>query len=80
MNFCSVCNGFAQYVFHCPECRGIMQDQGRLYDYYDEYSAYMDIDVAKLEDGDPESSKKAVCMHLLACTECRQQIIQNIYY
>ena len=80
MNICSLCNGIANYCIHCPSCSGPLEDQGRLYDYYDEYSAYMDIDLSKMEDGQKNSSSKPVCMHMFICTECNQQIVQTIYF
>ena len=33
------------------QCGKQMTDSGRLMDYYDDYSAYMEIDLMKMEDG-----------------------------
>ncbi|MCP3741634.1 hypothetical protein [Rossellomorea sp. BNER] len=47
-----------------------MTDHGRVYDYYDDYSAYMDIDSIQLADGIPGSSGGEECLHLFACSNC----------
>ncbi|MBM7586399.1 hypothetical protein JOC86_002951 [Bacillus pakistanensis] len=45
-------------------------DYGRVYDYYDDYSAYMDIDSIQLADGIPRSSGDEECLHLFGCSNC----------
>ncbi|RLQ97542.1 hypothetical protein [Falsibacillus albus] len=80
MNICPLCNDFIDYSFQCSECSGVMEDQGKAYDYYDDYSAYMDTDLIKLADGDDVSSKKPVCLHLFRCKECGSEKNENITY
>ncbi|MGE6260435.1 hypothetical protein ACQKCU_21550 [Heyndrickxia sporothermodurans] len=65
-------------VLECPSCNGTMTDLGRIYDYYGDYSPYMDIDLMKLVDGDPNSSLKNECVHLFQCSRCRADIQLNI--
>ncbi|KHD84572.1 hypothetical protein [Heyndrickxia ginsengihumi] len=77
---CSVCNGIEEIQVVCPHCGSMLLDEGKIYDFYDDYSAYMDIDLLKLEDGDLLSSKKAECMHLLVCKQCQKEIEQKIPY
>ncbi|WP_456271947.1 hypothetical protein [Bacillus sp. AK031] len=50
----------------CSKCGSKLTDQGRIYDYYDDYSAYMDIDEIKLADGIPDSSQAEECIHLFS--------------
>lgn len=50
----------------CSKCGSDLADQGRIYDYYDDYSAYMDIDDIKLADGIPNSSHSEECIHLFS--------------
>ncbi|MGE8205104.1 hypothetical protein ACQKP0_11110 [Heyndrickxia sp. NPDC080065] len=78
MEWCTLCNGINDEVLLCPACDGIMQDQGRIYDFYENYSPYMDIDLVKLEDGDPNSSKKNECVHLFKCSSCGVDIQKKI--
>ena len=58
LKWCALCNGMGEAILACPNCDNSMFDQGRIYDFYDDYSPYMDIDVIKLADGDPVSSQK----------------------
>lgn len=74
MECCMWCNGISEEILICPTCEGFMLDQGRIYDYYDDYSPYMDIDLIKLEDGDPNSSNKNECVHLFKCSNCGMDI------
>lgn len=41
-----------------------------MYDYYDDYSPYMEIDWNKLVDGVPDNAEKPECVHLLICPYC----------
>ncbi|MDG5786379.1 hypothetical protein QA612_02675 [Evansella sp. AB-P1] len=70
MSFCPVCNGMEKINKKCPSCQTIMEDEGRLHDYYDDYSAYESIDLMKLEDGIKNDNEEHLCPHLLLCKEC----------
>ncbi|WP_240628608.1 hypothetical protein [Bacillus salacetis] len=50
----------------CSACGDELTDKGRIYDYFDDYSAYMDIDEIKLADGIPDSSGSEDCVHVFA--------------
>jgi hypothetical protein len=70
MKACALCNGIVEYKGLCPKCGDSTSDQGRYYDYYDEYSAYMDIQHVQLADGIPNSSCTDTCLHLFTCIRC----------
>lgn len=70
MGMCAICNGFEQLNENCPNCGGQLDDSGRIMDFYDDYSAYMEIDHLKLEDGYPNSLSQEQCPHLLSCPKC----------
>lgn len=73
MNFCKACNGMEQIIVLCEGCNSIMRDFGRVMDYYDNYSAYMEINELKLEDGYPTTFSEQKCPHLLKCPDCRRE-------
>jgi hypothetical protein len=66
MKVCSLCNGVVQMEIACSQCGSKLSDRGRIYDFYDDYSAYMDIDEIKLADGIPDSSGSDECVHLFS--------------
>ncbi|MFS0644813.1 hypothetical protein [Siminovitchia sp. 179-K 8D1 HS] len=70
MSFCPLCNGISDEYYQCSVCQGKMEDGGKIYDYYDDYSPYMEIDWNKLADGVPNSAGKPECVHLLVCPRC----------
>lgn len=70
MGICPACNGFEYISSACPTCGVNLKDQGRVMDYYDDYSPYMPIDQMKLEDGYPYDAMKGECPHLLSCSNC----------
>ncbi|MHC0036817.1 hypothetical protein [Pseudoneobacillus sp. C159] len=74
MAICPLCNGFEQIIKQC-QCGGSMMDTGRVMDYYDDYSAYMEIDQLKLEDGYRNSYSQHQCPHLFTCEKCLQDEI-----
>jgi len=47
-----------------------MEDCGKAADYFDPYSAYENIDTLKLADGNIESLKNNLCIHLFFCPVC----------
>jgi hypothetical protein len=70
MGVCPVCNGFQRIEEKCPACQNTIEDQGRVMDYFDDYSPYMQIDLMKLEDGLQDDFEKGKCPHLLKCSQC----------
>ncbi|WP_462408887.1 hypothetical protein [Neobacillus sp. Marseille-QA0830] len=70
MSICPVCNGMREVYVLCPDCGQPMLESGREMDYYDDYSAYMEIDLMKMEDGYPESKTGHKCPHLFRCPSC----------
>jgi hypothetical protein len=76
MGICPNCNGFDVITIHCPSCGSKMYDSGRIMDFYDDYSPYMEIDDLKFEDGYPDTFSKGKCPHLMSCFQCgRNEII-----
>jgi hypothetical protein len=69
MSICPLCNGFEELFRQC-RCGGKMNDSGKVMDFYDDYSAYMEIDLLKLEDGFPDSLSRHKCPHLFTCENC----------
>jgi hypothetical protein len=47
-----------------------MSESGRIMDYYDDYSPYMDIDLMKMEDGFKDTNSEHKCPHLYRCSSC----------
>lgn len=80
MGYCRLCNGMTDENWCCRICMGYLNDQGKIYDYYDDYSPYMEIDLNKLVDGDTKSSQKQECVHLFVCKACGTQQELTIYY
>ncbi len=69
---CPVCNGFTPLGARCRSCGRPLEDAGRLYDFYGDYSPYQPIEDAKLSNGMADSIGH-LCLHLGWCTVCRSQ-------
>lgn len=78
MGICPVCNGLEEKNFTCSTCGSELEEAGRLMDFFDDYSAYMPIDLMKLEDGYPEDYAKGLCPHLYKCPSCDNDVVQFI--
>ncbi|CAN7477070.1 hypothetical protein [Rossellomorea sp. LjRoot5] len=78
MKACALCNGIVEYRGLCKKCGDSTTDQGRYYDFYDEYSAYMDIQHVQLVDGIPNSSCSDTCLHLFTCLRCGEEEAKSI--
>ena len=52
-----------------------MMESGRLMDFYDDYSPYMEIDLMKLEDGYPDTHSAHKCPHVYRCPRCHNDEI-----
>jgi hypothetical protein len=70
MSMCPLCNQFSAAQSRCPNCSHIMNDQGRVMDYFDDYSPYLEIDGMKQADGYSEDFQNDKCPHLLNCSFC----------
>lgn len=70
MPICPICNGLRKIHMQCKKCGSEMIESGRIMDYYDDYSAYMDIDLMKMEDGYPETYANHQCPHYYRCPNC----------
>lgn len=73
MDLCPLCNGLETREIQCLNCKTIMEDKGKITDYLDDYSAYMDIDIMKLFDGNIHSLVEHQCMHYFYCPVCQHQ-------
>ncbi len=72
MYICPLCNRLDDELndVECPECSRKMQDEGKVMDYFDDYSAYQEIEDMKLVDGYPDDRKAHQCPHLFYCLAC----------
>ncbi|RAL26975.1 hypothetical protein [Thermoflavimicrobium daqui] len=66
---CPVCNGFTSYTAYCPKCSHILQDGGRIFDYFADYSPYRPIDDLKMTDGLLDYQNHT-CPHQIYCEHC----------
>lgn len=73
MYICYVCNGLEPLNSHCPECQSQLVDGGKIVDYYDDYSPYLEQEDAQQIDGIPDSGEKQECVHIAFCKECNQE-------
>lgn len=78
MGICPNCNGFEIVRFQCPSCGAMMDDSGRIMDFYDDYSPYMEIDDLKLEDGYSNTFSQNQCPHLMSCLQCGRSEVKFI--
>lgn len=63
---CPLCNGLIEHEVKCEKCNEKMKDNGRIADYYDNYSSYLEMSITELIDG--VSNDK--CVHIFACPDC----------
>lgn len=75
MNMCPLCNGFSVAHYVCSVCGNEERDIGRLADYLDDYSAYVDIEVANAVI---ERINAQQCIHLFYCDACERDEIRSI--
>ena len=81
MSMCPVCNGLAKIEITCERCNQVLHDKGKIIDYFDDYSAYLDTDGMKLFDGIRDNFKKQQCPHLCYCSQCHTEktyLVQEI--
>ena len=67
---CPLCNGLTSLAYQCKRCHISMDDFGKVMDYYDDYSAYLETDIQKQTDGELHSVEQHMCQHLLSCNQC----------
>lgn len=75
---CPLCNGFLSLQLNCPHCSSKLIDFGKVTDYFDDYSPYMEIDDIKLTDGYKETTSQQYCPHLLKCLHCEIETVHLI--
>lgn len=68
-HLCPVCNGLVALKQACSRCGNRLDDAGRLYDFYGDYSPYREIDDAKMDNGYPDRQKNQ-CLHTCWCPQC----------
>jgi hypothetical protein len=73
MGICPICNGFKASETTCAQCQSVMEDKGRVIDYFDDYSPYMEIDGMKKIDGYEQTFQQHQCAHLLYCNNCQSE-------
>ena len=70
MSICPLCNGLRTLNFSCENCKASLDDQGKVTDYLDEYSAYEEINTLKQVDGVKQSTENEQCVHIFSCSQC----------
>jgi hypothetical protein len=75
---CPLCNGLCVLEESCTSCGALLSDMGKVMDYEDDYSAYLDIDTQKQNDGDRTSFEKGLCYHLFFCRKCGMDLTAAI--
>lgn len=73
-HLCPLCNGLYEVEKRCGICQTMMNDGGRIQDYYDDYSPYLSYTVTDIMDGEPEN----ICQHIFTCPHCRHDEVVNI--
>lgn len=79
MALCPVCNGLENIEQQCTTCQSHLDDQGRYIDYFDDYSAYMPIELMKMIDGIPNDHQQSLCPHLVRCPFCNKDEVVMIH-
>ena len=63
---CPICNTLENVMIPCENCGDIMIDQGRICNFYDNYSSYLDFDITEKIDNVDHTK----CVHLYHCKSC----------
>lgn len=69
---CPVCNNLGEFSAACQLCHQPLQDEGRLSDYFGDYSPYLPIDQGKWSNGYPDLTNH-VCIHVGWCQHCSRE-------
>lgn len=78
---CPLCNGLQEIDRRCPKCGKEMLDGGRLQDFYEPYSPYLDDNLLSPPKLALDNSL-GLCMHLIYCPRCGEDqriIIKELY-
>lgn len=78
MSTCPICNGLATLKTSCPICQEIVEDQGRVSDFFSDYSPYQAIDLCKRSDGYIDQ-KIHTCPHQIYCPHCGYTDVEMVY-
>lgn len=78
MSVCPLCNGLSSLSLTCPNCHHQLDDQGKLTDYFDDYSSYLDMNITKMVDGDSVSLQEDRCVHYFYCPQCHYEQVQAV--
>ncbi|MBU8905422.1 hypothetical protein [Desertibacillus haloalkaliphilus] len=78
MKICPLCNNLGTVEMSCTKCHHPLEDKGRLIDYFDDYSAYLEIDDMKKIDGIQNDLKNHECPHLLYCPNCQSDKVFRV--
>ena len=73
MAICPLCNALESQSYSCQVCTNVLQDYGKVVDYTDAYSAYMDQDLLIAVDGLTEMDSQQYCVHVFYCGTCGTQ-------
>lgn len=73
MPICPFCNGLQYEQYACKKCESAMQDYGKVVDYVDAYSAYMDQKLLTEVDGLTLNNSQQYCLHVMYCGTCGYQ-------
>ena len=66
MSVCPLCNGLTSFRLKCPFCGRTLEDTGKLENYFEPYSPYLDEEILDQTDGVGENQ----CIHLFHCPRC----------
>ncbi|HLT55130.1 MAG TPA: hypothetical protein VK057_03405 [Bacillota bacterium] len=76
MTDCPLCNGFSEWNIQCTNCSDIMEDLGKVSDYFDDYSPYLDLDKEVWQENTVDHDEQ--CTHLYYCPTCGEEHIQTV--
>lgn len=74
---CPICNGFETLEAICPHCGDRLDDHGRLFDLWADYSPYRPIEDLKQTDGFFHTTNQQ-CPHTLFCQNCGHEEVSMI--
>ncbi|MEN1937024.1 hypothetical protein AAIE21_15855 [Paenibacillus sp. 102] len=78
MEICPLCNALEAQTYSCQTCTNVLQDYGKVVDYIDDYSAYMDQDLLTAVDGLTGENSEEYCVHVFYCGTCGTQTEQMV--
>lgn len=73
MAICPLCNALDAQTYSCPTCASLLQDYGKIVDYLDTYSAYLDQDLLLQVDGLTQNNSQQHCVHVFYCAACNTE-------